>query len=91
MMTGQQEVSYDQFRQHLADKAITEVTIREERIYYKLKDENDEEAVHNVVRLDDPDLTKKLLAADVKFEASPPSGAAWRPSWVGSFRCYRWS
>jgi cell division protease FtsH len=73
MLTGQQEVSYDQFRKHLADKAITEVTIKEERIYYKIKDKKGEEAVHNVVRLDDPELTDELLAADVTFQATPPS------------------
>ena len=73
MLTGQQEVSYDQFRKHLADKAITEVTIKEERIYYKIKDKKGEEAVHNVVRLDDPELTDELLTADVTFQATPPS------------------
>ncbi len=73
-ITGREEVSYDEFRQHLADQQINEVTIKEERIFYQLKEQDGKEAVHNVVRLDDPKLTEELLAADVKFMATPPSG-----------------
>ena len=76
LITGRQEVSYDQFRQHLADKSITEVTIQPERIHYKIKDEEGEEKLHNVVRVEDADLTDELLAAGAEFRATPPSGGA---------------
>jgi cell division protease FtsH len=77
MLTSRQEVTYDEFRKHLSEKQITEVTIKDDRIYYKQKDEADKESVHNVVRLDDPELTKELLAAGTEFKATPPSGGGW--------------
>jgi cell division protease FtsH len=73
LVTGNQEVSYDEFRKHLADKKITEVNIKEERIVYKIREDDGDAAVHNVVRLDDPNLTEELLACEVKFMAEPPS------------------
>jgi cell division protease FtsH len=77
MVTSRQEVTYDEFRKHLSDKQITEVTIKTDRIFYKQKDEANKESVHNVVRLDDPELTKELLAAGADFKATPPSGGGW--------------
>ena len=40
LITGRQEVSYDQFRQHLADGSIMEATIEPERIIYVITNEN---------------------------------------------------
>lgn len=74
LVTGRQEVTYDEFRQHLKERAIAEVTIEPERIYYKVKEASGAETDRNVVRLEDPELTAELLASDVAFKASPPSG-----------------
>ena len=76
LMTGQQEVSYDEFREHLEKGLIKEATLEPERIVYTMDGDEGEEVVHNVVRLEDDKLTGELLAADVKFQATPASGGA---------------
>ncbi len=77
LMTKRQEVSYSEFRGDLDAGRIAEVTIGE-RIVYTLKEaeggEAEGEAVRNTVPVDDPRLVEDLLAQQVEFRATPPSG-----------------
>ena len=78
--TRQQEVSYSEFRQDLAQGRVAEVTLGE-RIVYALKEGEStpdgatgEQVVHNAVPVEDPELVEALLANEVEFSAEQASG-----------------
>lgn len=74
MVESRQEVTYDKFREDLAQDRIQSVTIGDRITYTRKKDEEGEEAVHNTVPVEDPGLVDVLLERGVEFEATPPSG-----------------
>src|SRR5262245_7111626 len=65
-LINRSEVPYSQFRQELADGKIDTVTLGGDRIIYTTKAESGageaaaEPEVHNVVAIDDPELTADL-------------------------------
>ena len=65
----QGEVTYNEFREHLATGQITEITLGTDRILYKI----DDETAHNVIPVQDEALIADLLDAGVKFQAEPPT------------------
>ena len=65
----QDEVTYNEFREHLATGQITEITLGTDRIFYKI----DDETAHNVIPVQDEALIADLLDAGVKFQAEPPT------------------
>ena len=72
-----QQVPYSQFRQELEDGNIQEVTLAEDRIFYTCCQPPEGDApgqMYNAVRVQDPELIDKLLAAGVTFDARAPSG-----------------
>ncbi len=75
LRTQQREVTYNEFLAHLEAGEIEEVTLGPERIRYTRRDEEaGEEQLHNVVRVEDPDLVARLTEAGVEFSADPPPG-----------------
>ena len=82
LITQQERVSYDRFRQDLAAGKIDEVTLGEDLIVYQEKKASEDgkegddggkstPKIHNVVPVDDPTLIQDLLAAGVTFSAKP--------------------
>lgn len=71
------EVPYSKFLEHLATGEIKDVKLEDDRIIYTYLVEsegNPLEKIHNVVRVDDPDLVSRLADAEVEFSrGSPPN------------------
>ncbi|RIK55998.1 MAG: cell division protein FtsH [Chloroflexi bacterium] len=85
-LLNRSEVPYSQFRQDLAAGRIDTVSFSGDRIVYTLKPEaaggdgagtgeaaNAMPVIHNVVVVEDPNLTADLIAAGVTFSAEAPS------------------
>jgi cell division protease FtsH len=70
--------AYTEFREALATGQVLEVTVSPERISGKRVPEKDgaEPRTFSVIRVDDPDLTRELLAHKVKVTGSVP-GNPW--------------
>lgn len=62
------EVSYDQFLKDLDEKKVKTVTMGADRFVFTLKDDTvPNAAMHNVVKVEDPDLIGRLIDAGVEF------------------------
>ncbi|NOZ72379.1 MAG: ATP-dependent zinc metalloprotease FtsH, partial [Chloroflexi bacterium] len=75
LLISQTEVSYSQFLQDLKEGKIDTVTLGEERIVYTTKGEGKDQPgdIYNTARVDDPDLTQRLIDAGVTFKAQAPT------------------
>jgi len=70
------EVPYSQFLKQLEAGEIAEVTLTTDRIMYTCcGDTGQPPRVNNVVRVEDPDLIQRLVAAGVTFSAQAPTNA----------------
>ncbi|HOU12197.1 MAG TPA: ATP-dependent zinc metalloprotease FtsH [Anaerolineae bacterium] len=72
------EVPYSRFLEQLAAGEIAEVTLTADRIMYTCCGDAAAAAqgrVHNVVRVDDPDLIQRLVDAGVTFSGEAPTNA----------------
>ncbi len=64
------EVPYNQFLNYLENKQVAKVTLGADRFAFSLKDDAQHDVqIHNVVRVDDPELVDRLIAAGVEFSA----------------------
>lgn len=62
------EESYDQFLARLENGDIESVTLNDDQIIYTLRGD-ETTSIYHVMRVEDPDLTGRLVAADVEFKA----------------------
>ena len=71
------EVPYSQFIEDLEAGDIKEVQLTQDRVLYSCCSDAEERNVraYNVVRVDDPDLIERLVAAGVTFAGKAPSNA----------------
>ena len=73
------EVPYSEFLVQLEAGEIKDVQLATDRIRYTCcgtDDETSQQRVHNVVRVDDPDLIQRLVDAGVQFSADAPTNSA---------------
>ena len=71
MLDRQREVTYNEFRQHLEEEDISEITLSANRIDFKTKDGD----FHYAVPVEDPGLVDALLKSEITFKAeATPSG-----------------
>ncbi len=72
------EVPYSRFLEQLAAGEIAEVTLTTDRIMYTCCGDAaaaTQGRIHNVVRVDDPDLIQRLVEAGVTFSGEAPTNA----------------
>ncbi len=61
------EVPYNQFLDDLKNNKVKQVTLGADRLVFTLKDEPGQQSMRNVVKVDDPELVDRLVAAKVDF------------------------
>ncbi|HOV47902.1 MAG TPA: ATP-dependent zinc metalloprotease FtsH [Anaerolineae bacterium] len=76
MVLRMREVPYSEFLRQLEAGEVAQVTLGESRLIYTLHGAGDRQSpVYNVVRMEDPALIDRLIAAGVEFSAEQPASS----------------
>ncbi|HPD40061.1 MAG TPA: ATP-dependent zinc metalloprotease FtsH [Anaerolineae bacterium] len=76
MVLRMREVPYSEFLRQLEAGKVAQVTLGESRLIYTLHGAGDRQSpVYNVVRMEDPALIDRLIAAGVEFSAEQPASS----------------
>ncbi len=72
MQTSVTEVDYKTFIAKIEQNKVDSVEVQENQIGFTIKNKDGTESLYITGRMDDPDLTNRLLQADVKFKKVIP-------------------